>query len=139
MGGTAVGLIPDAGPFIPTGGPRRPFLSCWLGRKVGSSMANENEKPLRAVGYCRTSGEGQRDNTSIDSQHTAINEQCQREDWQRARFYVDECKSGSKIAGRDEFQRMMRDAANGLFNVVVVYDIDRFSRERFDIMGRPGH
>jgi site-specific DNA recombinase len=47
---------------------------------------------------------------------------------------VDECKTGSKIAGRDEFQRMMRDAANGRFDIVVVFDITRFARDGFDIL-----
>ena len=92
-------------------------------------------KPLRAVGYCRTSGEGQRDNTSIPSQKQAIESFCQLERWQHLHHYVDESKTGSKIAGRDDFQRMLRDAANGQFDIVVVCDIDRFARDGFDILG----
>src|ERR1051326_7612368 len=63
---------------------------------------------LRAVGYCRTSGEGQRDNTSIPNQQEAIENFIEGEGWRILRHYIDESKTGSKIAGRDDFQRMMR-------------------------------
>ena len=35
--------------------------------------------------------------------------------------------------GRDEFQRMLRDAENGRFDCLLVWEIDRFGRERQDI------
>lgn len=91
-------------------------------------------RPLRAASYCRTSGEGQRDNTSIPRQKDANTEFIGRNDWIFIRHYVDESKTGSKIEGRDEFQRMMRDAANDLFDVIVVFDIKRFARDGFDII-----
>ncbi|MBN1362563.1 MAG: recombinase family protein [Sedimentisphaerales bacterium] len=98
-------------------------------------MANESDKPtLRAVGYCRTSGEGQRDNTSIDTQKKDIGLFCEREGYMLTRFYVDECKTGKQIAGRDEFQQMLKDAANDHFEVVVAWDISRFARDGLDIM-----
>ena len=46
------------------------------------SKESPNGKPLRAVGYCRTSGEGQRDNTSIPRQRDAILAFCKLNDWQ---------------------------------------------------------
>ena len=105
-------------------------------------MANQNSngkparnKPLRVVGYCRTSGEGQRDNTSIPNQKDRIKTFCDQNGWNLCHHYVDESKSGSKIAGRDDFQQMMRDAANGKFDQVVVFDITRFARNGFDIIG----
>lgn len=89
---------------------------------------------MKAVGYCRTSGESQRDNTSIPTQKADIETFCQREGYEFVCHYVDESRSGAKIAGRDEFQRMLRDAANGQFGVVVVWDITRFARDGFDII-----
>ena len=50
------------------------------------------------------------------------------------RHYVDESKSGKKVAGRDQFQKMLRDAALGQFDVIVVWDITRFARDGFDII-----
>jgi len=79
--------------------------------------------PLRAVGYCRTSGEGQRNNTSIPRQRKAIEQFCQQKGWTFVGHYVDEAKSGSKVDGRDDFGRMMADAAKGKFEIVVPVDI----------------
>lgn len=92
--------------------------------------------PLRAAGYCRTSGEGQRDNTSIPTQRQSIETYCKGESWPLVEYYVDECKTGSKIEGRDQFQQMMRDVALGLFDVIVVYDITRFARNGADIIDK---
>ncbi len=98
------------------------------------STDKADSKLLRAAGYCRTSGEGQRDNTSIPSQKQDIELLSTQSGWQHIHHYVDESKTGSKIAGRDAFQQMMRDAANNKFDVVVVYDISRFARDGFDIL-----
>ena len=94
----------------------------------------KNTSPKRAVGYCRTSGEGQRDNTSIPNQQEAIGRFCDREGFTFLAHYVDECKSGKKIAGRDNFQRLMKDAANEKFDVVVPYDISRWGRDTLGIL-----
>ncbi|MBT3193133.1 MAG: recombinase family protein, partial [Verrucomicrobia bacterium] len=91
---------------------------------------------LRIAGYCRTSGEGQRDNTSIPRQREAIEDYGRANGWALVHVYIDESKSGSKVEGRDEFQQMMRDAANEAFDGVVVYDITRFARSGADIIDR---
>lgn len=90
--------------------------------------------PLRAAGYCRTSGEGQRDNTSIPRQKKDIERACQQNGWTFVAHYVDEAKSGSKIDGRDAFVRMMADAAKGKFDIVVPFDVTRFARDGVDIV-----
>lgn len=97
-------------------------------------MTSSKAKQLRAVGYCRTSGEGQRDNTSIPRQKEDIGSFIHFNGWKSGTLYIDECKSGKSIVGRDEFQRMMRDAASGKFDVVVVYDVSRFGRAGLDII-----
>jgi DNA invertase Pin-like site-specific DNA recombinase len=96
---------------------------------------DSNGRRLRAASYCRTSGEGQRDNTSIPRQKEDNANLIGAEGWRPVCEYVDEAKSGAKIAGRDAFQAMMRDAAAGKFDIVVVYDITRFARDGFDIIG----
>src|SRR5688572_11562756 len=90
--------------------------------------------PLRAVGYCRTSGETQRDNASIPNQQAGIEQFVNASGWRLVDWYVDECKTGSKIEGRDAFQQMMRDAANDRFNVIVVFDVTRFGRDGMDVL-----
>ncbi|MFB0553718.1 MAG: recombinase family protein [Phycisphaerae bacterium] len=96
----------------------------------------QTDKPqtLRAVGYCRTSGEGQRDNTSIPRQKEAIEEFINRNGWHFICHYVDESISGKKVEGRDAFQQMMKDAANEEFDIIVPYDVTRFARDGCDII-----
>lgn len=97
-------------------------------------MAETNGRPLRAVGYCRTSGEGQRDNTSIPRQKEDIEAFCKYNKWELLRFYVDECKTGSNTTGRGAFLEMMKHATDGQFDVVVPYDATRFARDGVDIL-----
>jgi len=97
-------------------------------------MADKNNSKLRAVGYSRTSGEGQRDNTSIPRQKEAIEQFIKRNEWIFVRHYVDESLSGSKVEGRDDFQLMMKSAAQGKFDIIVPFDVTRFARDGCDII-----
>jgi len=97
-------------------------------------METIKSKTLRAVGYCRTSGESQRDNTSIPRQKEAIESYVRNRDWKFQKHYVDECKSGSSVKGRTAFQRMLKDAELGKFDVIVPFVIDRFARDGLDIL-----
>ena len=45
--------------------------------------------------------------------------------------YIDRALS-AKTARRPEFQRMIRDSAKGLFDLVIVWKLDRFARNRYD-------
>lgn len=91
-------------------------------------------KVLRAAGYLRTSGEGQRDNTSIPDQKRDIEALAALRGWVIVRWYTDESKSGAKVVGRDDYQRMLRDAAKGDFDIIAVYKVDRFARDGLDIL-----
>src|SRR3989339_247294 len=94
----------------------------------------QNNLKLSAAGYCRTSGEMQRDNTSIPRQKADIEKFIAKNEWQLVHHYVDESISGSKIEGRYGFKQMMRDAANRQFDIIVIYDISRFARDGTDII-----
>jgi DNA invertase Pin-like site-specific DNA recombinase len=97
-------------------------------------MSATNGTQLRAVGYSRTSGEGQRDNTSIPRQKEEIATLCRSEGWNLVRHYEDECKSGAKVDGRDDFKRMLSDAARDGFDLIVFYDATRLGRDGVDIL-----
>ncbi len=45
--------------------------------------------------------------------------------------YIDRALS-ARTAGRPEFQRMIKNSAKGLFEIVLVWKLDRFSRDRYD-------
>ena len=61
----------------------------------------------RVVGYCRTSTESHRDNTSIPTQREAINHYASVNRWKLTAWYIDESKSGSKIEGREQFVELI--------------------------------
>jgi len=93
------------------------------------------QRQIRAASYCRTSGEGQRDNTSIDGiQKPRCEALAKQNGWRFVRHYVDECLTGKKIVGREDFQQMMRDAARDEFDILIPFDIDRFARDGLDIL-----
>lgn len=48
-------------------------------------------------------------------------------------IYADRHVSGKSIDGRDEFQRMIRDAESHKFDCIITWKIDRFGRNRTDI------
>ncbi len=94
--------------------------------------AKQNNSKQGVVGYERTSSEGH--DTSIDSQKETIEKFIERNGWEFIRHYTDEALSGAKVEGRDDFQRMIKDAAKEQFDFIVVYDIDRFARDGSDII-----
>ena len=98
--------------------------------KSVKSLPNPNGQ-LRAVGYCRTSG---KNDTSLDNQQEAIERFIDFNKMQFVCHYKDEHLSGAKVKGRDDFQRMMKDATNDKFDIIVVYDVTRFARDGCDII-----
>ena len=46
--------------------------------------------------------------------------------------YFDQAESGKSTVKRDRFNDMIKDSAKGLFQYVIVYQLDRFSRNRYD-------
>ena len=85
---------------------------------------------VTAVAYARYSSEGQR-NESIDAQVRAIKSFAEREGYALIHVYADRGISGTSD-NREEFQRMIEDAKNGDFQVVIVHKLDRFARNRSD-------
>lgn len=83
-----------------------------------------------AVIYARYSSDKQTEQ-SIEGQISACYEYARREGYNVIEEYIDRAKS-AKTDARPEFQRMIGDSAKELFNVVLVYQLDRFSRNRYD-------
>jgi DNA invertase Pin-like site-specific DNA recombinase len=94
-----------------------------------------NGAPLRAVGYCRTSSTRQKDNSSIPIQRDAIAAFSARQGWDLVAVYTDEAKSGAKVTGRGDYQRMLADARAGRFDVIIPFDLTRLGRDGLDILG----
>lgn len=85
----------------------------------------------RAVIYARYSpGPNQRDE-SIEGQIRECKEIAKRNGLMVIHEYVDKRMSGTNDE-RPDFQRMLRDADRGLFDVVITWKTDRFARNRYD-------
>ncbi len=83
---------------------------------------------LRAVGYCRVSTEEQAlSGFSLGAQRVAIESFIQSKGWQAGPIYTDAGISG-RSDQRPALRRLLQDAAQGHFDVVVVHAIDRFYR-----------
>lgn len=85
---------------------------------------------MKAVIYARYSSESQREE-SIEGQLRECNEFAVRHNMSIIETYIDSAFS-ARTDDRPEFQRLIRDSAKRQFDVVLVWKLDRFSRNRFD-------
>jgi site-specific DNA recombinase len=89
---------------------------------------------LRAVVYARFSSDKQRAR-SIEDQVALCRDFCQRDGLSIVGVYEDRAISGASTANRLGWQRLMRDARAGRFDVVVAEALDRISRDQEDLAG----
>ena len=80
--------------------------------------------------YARYSSERQNEQ-SIAGQVDVCKKWAENNDIKIINIYHDEAITG-KTDKRPAFQKMIRDAKNGKFEYVIVYKVDRFSRNRYD-------
>ena len=89
---------------------------------------------MNIAAYCRVSTDKEDQLNSLEAQKQFFTEYTQRTGDVLVRLYADEGISGTKIKNRKEFLRMMKDAEQGLFDMVVVKDISRFARNTVDLL-----
>ena len=85
-------------------------------------------KALRAVGYRRVSMREQVDGYSLDAQENSITKYIREQGWQLVDIYQDAGISAKKGSHRPAFEKLLQDASDGKFDVVVVDKVDRFYR-----------
>lgn len=83
-----------------------------------------------AVIYARYSSHNQRD-VSIDQQVEVCRKYAREQGLDVLRVYDDHAISGTTDQ-RPAFQQMLKDSAARAFQFVIVYSLDRFSRDRYD-------
>jgi site-specific DNA recombinase len=91
-----------------------------------SAEHSTNGLLIPAAAYYRMSDPRQDD--SVDRQKSQVEPYAPAKGYEIVRVYVDEGISGSEIARRKEFQRMLRDAQAGHFRAILCDDKDRFGR-----------
>ena len=82
---------------------------------------------MKAAIYARVSTEEQVQNFSIPNQLEQIRKYCKEKDYTVTSEYVDPGYSGTKLE-RPELTRLLKDARLHVFDIVLVYKLDRFFR-----------
>ena len=95
-----------------------------------SGKKTENSTGKIAVIYARYSSSNQRD-VSIDQQVAACKKYADSQDLKILRMYEDRAMTGTND-NRPGFQQMIKDSEIGAFSYVIVYALDRFSRNKYD-------
>ena len=85
---------------------------------------------LRAVIYARYSSSSQREE-SIEGQVKECTAYAERNGYSVIGTYVDRALSGT-TDNRPQFQKMIDDSKRKLFDIVIVWKLDRFARNRYD-------
>ena len=86
---------------------------------------------MKAVIYARYSSDNQREE-SIEGQFRECQSFAERKGYSVIRTYIDRALSGTRADNRPEFQQMISDSTLREFQYVIVWKIDRFSRDKFD-------
>lgn len=85
----------------------------------------------KAVIYARYSSDNQREE-SIEGQLRECMAFAKRKGYTVIKSYADRAISGKRADNRPEFQQMISDSSRGEFDTVIVWKIDRFSRDKYD-------
>ena len=85
---------------------------------------------MKGVIYARYSSDNQREE-SIEGQLRECKAFAEKNDIQIIDTYIDRALS-AKTDNRPDFQRMIKESSNSAFDVVIVWKLDRFARNRYD-------
>lgn len=90
---------------------------------------------LRVAAYCRVSTDSEDQLSSYISQKIYYTDLIKKnKDWIFAGIYADEAITGTQIAKREEFQKMIRDCMNGEIDMIITKSISRFARNTLDTL-----
>lgn len=85
---------------------------------------------MKAVIYARYSSDNQREE-SIEGQLRECTAFAEKNGITVLRHYIDRAVS-AKTDNRPEFQNMIKDSGKKLFDIIIVWKLDRFARNRYD-------
>lgn len=89
---------------------------------------------MRCAIYCRVSSDRQREKHTIDSQLRILPEYAKAQGWEViGEPYIDDGRSAETIEDRPAFSRLLDDATQRKFDLVLVIDDDRLSRSKSDL------
>ena len=98
------------------------------------------KKKKKVAAYARISMESERMNHSLSAQISYYNSMIQKNpEWEYAGVFADDGISGTGIAKRDEFKRMLKAAENGEIDIILTKSIQRFARNTVDLLETVRH
>lgn len=90
---------------------------------------------IKVAIYVRVSTEEQAEHGySIDAQLNTLRDYCKLYNKEVFREYVDRGISGKEMTRREQLQRLLKDAEQGLFQEVIVWKFNRMSRKNKDLL-----
>lgn len=89
---------------------------------------------MKIAAYCRVSTDKDEQLDSLEHQKEFFTEFAVKNGHKLVCLYADEGITGTSLKKRGEFQRLMKDARLGIFEMVVVKDISRFARNTVDFL-----
>ncbi len=88
---------------------------------------------LRVAYYARVSTDKYEQLNSLENQVGYFEEMIrEKKNWTFVEGYVDEGLSGTSTDKRDSFNKMIKDATNGRFDLLVTKEVSRFARDTLD-------
>lgn len=108
-------------------------------RKIERSIPNL-KKRKKVAAYARVSVDSERMHHSLSAQVSYYNSLIQKNpEWEYAGVYADYGISGTRIKKRQEFQRMLEDAAAGKIDIILTKSIQRFARNTLNLLSTVRH
>lgn len=108
-------------------------------RKIERAIPNIKERK-KVAAYARISVETERMSHSLSAQISYYNNLIQKNpDWEFAGVYADDGISGTSIAKRQEFKRMIEDCEKGKIDIILTKSIQRFARNTVDLLETVRH
>ncbi len=102
-----------------------------INRVTGTTI----KERLRVCAYCRVSTDNEEQFNSYQSQLKYYDEKINsKSEWQFAGIYADEAISGTLDYKRNDFMRMIQDALDNKFDMIMTKSISRFARNTVDTL-----
>lgn len=102
--------------------------------KIEAAEKPENAR-LRVAAYTRVSSDSDDQLNSFAAQNRYYAELISgKAEWRMVDIYADEGITGTSVAKREDFQRMMADCRRGLIDQILVKSISRFARNTKDCL-----
>lgn len=90
---------------------------------------------MKTAAYCRVSTDSGDQMNSLENQTSYFREYIRNHpEWEFAGIYSDEGVTGTSVAGRTEFSRMIDDAAEGKIDLILTKEVSRFARNTVDAL-----